>query len=96
MIGQNSRFVARADVFAREFDGETVLVDLAGGDYFGLDGIGGHAWRGFVAGRTPAELAEELCARYEVAKDDVLRDLVELAGSLVSRGLLSLAEGPEK
>jgi hypothetical protein len=89
-VTENSRLRRRPDVYARDFDGETVLVDLVGGDYFGLDEIGGRAWSGFVAGKTPAEVAGELCRDYDVERQDVLRDLVELARSLVGKGLLSV------
>lgn len=91
-VTSGTRLRVPRDVFAREFDGETVIVDLVRGDYFGLDAIGGLAWRGFAAGNTPAEVAEQVHAEYDVSVPDALRDVVELADSLVRRGLLEEVE----
>lgn len=91
-VTENSKLRRPPDVYAREFDGETVLVDLVGGDYFGLDEVGGRAWSGFVAGKTPVELAHELCEDYRVEPEVVLKDLIDLAQSLVSKGLLAIED----
>ena len=36
---------AGGDVVFRDLDGETVLLDLRGGVYFGLDGVGARIWQ---------------------------------------------------
>jgi hypothetical protein len=75
-------------VYAREFDGETVLLDLAKGDYFGLDELGGRLWRGLSQGRSTREVAEEVAPDYAVEFPRLLADLTELATELSRRGLL--------
>ena len=87
-IGPDQRFRGAADVHTRAFDGETVLVDLKKGDYFGLNEIGARLWEGVVAGKTPREIAAAEGGKFKVEPERLLADLVALAHELVERGLL--------
>jgi len=86
--GPDDHFRAAADVHTRAFDGETVLVDLKKGDYYGLDPLGAKLWEGVVAGKTAREVAAAAIADLEVTPERLLADLVALAGELCERGLL--------
>ncbi len=76
------------DVHVRDFDGELVVLDLAKGDYFGLNEVGAKLWSGLVAGQSPAEVADALFADYDVTRERLLADLVALTGELLARGLI--------
>jgi hypothetical protein len=79
-------------VHTRTFDGELVLLDLEGGDYFALDEIGAKFWAGIEAGKTLDALAQEIAAEYEVTLAQAATDLGALRDELLARGLL-LKEG---
>lgn len=74
-------------VHARELDGETVLVDVHGGTYFGLDAIGSEVWAGFLAGLTLAEVVERMAGRYDVDPARLEADVVRLTTELVDNRL---------
>jgi hypothetical protein len=88
IIGPDQRFRAAADVHTRAFDGETVLVDLRRGDYYGLNELGAKLWEGVVVGRSPREIAVAVGPELQVEPERLLADLVALARDLVDRGLL--------
>jgi hypothetical protein len=75
-------------VHAREFDDEVIILDLGAGEYFSLDPVGSRAWGRFAEGGCVEDIAAEIAAEYDVDADRALRDLMTLAGELVSRGLL--------
>ena len=77
-----------ANVFARDFDGEVVLLDLARGDYYGLDAIGARLWNGLMAGRTASEVAAQIGPEYDVEPDVIEQDLHALVDDLLARGLV--------
>jgi hypothetical protein len=79
------------DVHVRTFDGELVILDLARGDYFGVNEVGARLWIGLVAGRTPREIAMEIHGDYEVSPELLLADLVSLTHELIARGLVRFA-----
>lgn len=75
-------------VHARTFDGEVVLLDLAGGEYYALDAIGAQLWDGLGTGQSVEDVAAWVADAYDVAFERALADLVALADELVRRGLL--------
>jgi hypothetical protein len=79
------------DVVAREVGGETMLLDLESGTYFGLDEVGACVWRAIEDGRTPAEACEAIIAAYDVERDVAERDLAGLLGQLLEKGLIAAA-----
>jgi hypothetical protein len=91
-IDETTRVKSAHHVFDREFEGELVLLDLAKGDYYGLDPLGAALWRGVTRGRSIAELAPELVREWDVDPMTLTRDLVALLSDLVARGLLERIE----
>ncbi len=89
-IGPDDRVRVTQDVHVREFDGELVILDLAKGDYFGIDEIGARLWRGLERGQSCAEIADELIADYETDRARLLADLLALANELLTKGLVEV------
>ncbi len=82
------------DVHVREFDGELVLLDLRGGDYFGLDAVGKSLWVGLLEGLSVHEVALRLVEEYDVGIDVLEHDLRALYDKMLARGLIvELLEG---
>ena len=77
-------------VMARQVGDETVILDLASGNYFGLDAVGAFIWQLMSDGKTLAEICDSVQAKYEVARTDIECDLLALAADLQSRGLIAL------
>lgn len=75
-------------IHTRTFDGELVLLDLEGGDYFALDEIGAKFWAGVQAGKSLDALADEVAAEYDVSRAQAATDLAALRDELLARGLL--------
>lgn len=78
-------------VFARDFDGELVVLDLDGGEYFGLDAVGALIWHGLGEGLTLEAIAGRVVERYEVDAARALADVSALAEELAAKGLITLA-----
>lgn len=95
-IDLDTRVRCSRNVFARDFEGELVLLDLARGDYYGLDEVGAALWHGLMAGRTVAEIAADLGPRYEVDDDQLRQDLVALLEDLFAKGLVEVEAAPSE
>ncbi len=87
-IGGDARFEQAPGAHARRFEDELVILDLAGGQYYGLDEIGAAIWERLSAGRSPAEIAHEIADEYDAPRDRVEADVRALAQEMVTRGLL--------
>lgn len=75
-------------VMSRLVDDETVLLDLASGIYFGIDGVGQRIWETIVDGRGLDDAVAAIVAEYEVDAAQAEADVLAFASELVERGLL--------
>jgi hypothetical protein len=75
-------------VMSRLVGDETVLLDLASGFYFGLDGVGKRIWEMLAEGSSLAETASVITAEFEVDEATAQADVIGFANDLVRRGLL--------
>jgi hypothetical protein len=82
--------VAARDQVSTELEGEAVILGLADGVYYGLDGVGALVWAMLADPCTLAELRDAVAARYEVAPAEAERDLAALVRELLARGLVEV------
>ena len=75
-------------VMSRLVGDETVLLDLASGHYFGVDGVGKVIWESVSTGKTLAETVDAIVAEFDVEKPQAEADVTAFASQLVERGLL--------
>jgi len=81
-------------VVSRELDGETVLLNLDTGIYFGLDAVATDMWRAMHSTKALGEAVETVRAQY-AADPVVLRDdLLRLANRMLTKGLLQVGSSP--
>ena len=78
------------DAVFRELDGQSVLLNLATGMYFGLDPVGTHVWQLAATDGSLRTVLASLVAEYDADPVTIERDLLALADALVSKGLWSI------
>lgn len=77
------------NVVFRDLAGESVLLNLDTGTYFGLDAIGTRLWH-LVAEHGSTELAvDTLLAEYDVEAPRLQKDVDALIGQLLTKKLLT-------
>lgn len=79
-----------AQVMARQVGAETVILDLASGTYFGLDPVGARIWQLMGEGKTLAEICDTLLDEYEVTREALERDVLDLADALLAQKLIGV------
>jgi len=80
------------DVMVRDVAGETVLLNLSTGTYFGLDQVGTRMWNVLQEAGSIQKAYDILFSEYEVDPETLLKDLKKLVEELVGHGLLIYAE----
>ena len=91
-LTQNTRVVATRDQVSAELSGESVILSLRSGQYFGLDAVGHRVWKLAQAPVTIGALVDRVTAEFEAERTRVEADLLALVADLVSEGLLEVAE----
>ena len=75
-------------VMARRVGDEVIVLDLTGGEYFGLPEVGARIWELLLDGKSLVEVAGVIVIEYDVDRATVERDVVSLVADLSDRGLL--------
>jgi hypothetical protein len=77
-------------VLMQDLDGETVLLNLDNGHYYGLDEIGSIVWQQMMKGKTVESCLPTLLVEYEVDEAVLRSDLEALLRDLCQQGLVSV------
>jgi hypothetical protein len=83
-----ARLRVHSSVLSRELGGETVLLNLESGVYYGLDPVGTRVWNLLAQDLTVADVHSIMVEEYDVAPETLQRDLEELVGELCEKQLL--------
>lgn len=85
--------VAARDQVSADLEGEAVILNLADGVYYGLDGVGAMVWDLLRQPRTAGELRDAVTAGYDVDAETAWRDLSALLADLSERRLVRITSG---
>jgi hypothetical protein len=87
----DDRLVVAPDVVSRDLEGETVILNLDSGVYFGLDAVGTTIWNRLRERSSLRDVLSDVLLEYDVPVDVATTDLLRIAGELVSKGLVQVA-----
>ena len=77
------------DVVFRDMAGESVLLNLSTGTYFGLDAVGTRLWHLIAEHGSAALVIKTLLTEYEVDAPRLQKDVDTLIEQLLAKGLLT-------
>lgn len=81
-----------ADVLRQELEGESVLLSLDGGCYYGLDEVGNSMWNALTSTDSIEAAYSRLAEQYLVEESRLRGDLLDLVRKLSEHGLLNVHE----
>ena len=76
---------------ARQVGEETVILNLEGGVYYGLDPVGARMWQLMAEGQTLAGICNTMLDEFEVERGVLEQDILRIARELLDQGLIRLA-----
>ena len=79
------------DAVANAVGGETVILHLGNGNYYGLDTIGTVLWEGLKLGKLPSEVCDEIVSEYDVERSQVEGDITKFLTELEENDLVEAA-----
>jgi hypothetical protein len=88
------RFIASPRLLSSEVQGESILLHLDQGQYYGLNKVASYVWQLLQKGATIEELVCSTTARFDVAPQDCERDIRQLLCDLQQHRLISVETAP--
>ncbi|GEA05265.1 hypothetical protein KUL42_00260 [Alteromonas sp. KUL42] len=89
-IGKTSLITKNQDIVDASIDGETVMMSLENGEYYGLDPIASMIWDSLHTPLTVDGLIDTLMSEYEVSPETCLKDVLAFLESLRQHNLISV------
>ena len=88
------KFEISSEVLSQEVNGETVLLDLRSENYFGLDRTATRIWQLLAEHGHVEEVRRVMLEEFDVAPDELGRDLQEHLRQLEEAGLITRVQSP--
>jgi len=85
------QFKLSDEVLSQEVNGETVLLDLEGESYFGLNEVSTRVWQLLQLEHSVAGIVDTLLDEYDVSREQLESDVSDLLGKFTDAGLINLA-----
>ncbi|NET04900.1 MAG: lasso peptide biosynthesis PqqD family chaperone [Symploca sp. SIO2B6] len=89
-IYQASNVVAVKDQVSSDLEGESVILHLKSGTYYGLNDVGASIWNLIQEPKKVSELREAILEEYEVEPEQCEREILELLQQLAAKELIEV------
>jgi len=89
---KNKTVKAVKDQVSCALDGETVILHLGSGTYYGLNAVGSTIWNLIQEARTIAEIHDRLLQQYEADAGECERDLLNVLDDLSKASLVEIRD----
>ena len=93
-LSEQSVVVAARDQVSCDLNGETAILSLANGTYYGLDPVGAQVWILLQEPRRVEEIRDAVLQEYEVEAERCQNDVLALLERLRAEGLIEVRDGP--
>jgi len=91
MIKSDSIIKKNHEILASDIDGETVMMSIENGKYYGMDEIGSRIW-GLINGEnTPATIIDKLLKEFDVSREECMTDVMDFLEELKKNELIRYA-----
>jgi hypothetical protein len=80
-----------SDHIATDMPGETVVLDMRSGMYYGMEHVGALIWRLLEEPRTLAEIQRAVLEEYDVDADQCERDVIAFLEEMETAGLVEIS-----
>lgn len=89
-LTRDSRLSRNPGMIATDMDGDTVMMSIERGDYYGIGGVGSRVWELLTQPVTVAQLVQTICAEFDVDEPTCQADMDKFVQALLQKGLVSL------
>ena len=78
----------KEDVAAKVLDGEAIMINLANGTYYSLDGVGGLVWELIEREHTLGHIVDVITQQFQISPETAGADVQRLVEELLDEGVV--------
>lgn len=88
IIKMDSKLTRNNDIIFSDMDGETVMMSIDNGEYYGINPIGSRIWNALETPHTPSEIIDMLLPHFDVTREQCLKDVIPFLERMVEKGII--------
>lgn len=92
MIFHNTTVKASTDQVSCDLSGDSAILDLRTGIYYGLDPVGARIWELIQQPTEVSSIVSQLLDEYDVNPEECQQDVIALLSQLLERALIEVCE----
>jgi hypothetical protein len=93
VVTTTSVVVAAQDQVSSELAGETVILSLRTGMYYGLDAVGARIWRLLGTATRVDDIRDKIVQQFDVELGRCEHDVLNFLDEMARRGLIEIGDG---
>ena len=94
MLTLSSTVVVTPDQASADMAGETVMLNLTSGEYYGLNATGAFVWRAIQQPQVVRSVRDAMLRKYDISVEQCECDLMAVLDAMVKAGLATVLDLP--
>ena len=82
-------YIRNPDLIASDMDGDTVMMSIERGEYYGISGVGSRVWELLEQPVTLADIIAIICAEFDIDQTTCQTDMEQFLSELQSLEIVS-------
>ena len=87
-LDMNTQYVRDNEILSSDMDGETVMMSIENGEYYGLNPVGSRIWTLLEAPHSLNEIIKILLEEFEVEEAECISDMQTFVTDLLDKKLV--------
>ena len=88
-MNKKTTYKRNPELLAVDMDGETVMMDIESGNYFGINAVGSYIWEVLESEHTLEEIVVSLKTQFDISESDTVQeDIISFLGNMVEQKLV--------
>jgi hypothetical protein len=89
-ITMDSKIVGNAKIVFNEMDGETIMMSIENGEYYGMNSMGTRIWRLLSTPKRVSDICDTLLPDFDVTQEQCSKDVLLCLNKMAEKGVVKI------
>jgi hypothetical protein len=90
VISMDSTIVGDTNIVFNEMDGETIMMSIENGEYYGINSIGSRIWKLLETPKAASEICDALLPDFDVTREQCAKDVLLFLNRMAEKGVIKI------
>ena len=90
VIKMDSKIVRENNIVFNEMDGETIMMSIESGEYYGINSIGSRIWKLLETPKAASEICDAVLPDYDVTREQCAKDVLLFLNKMAEKGVVKI------